>query len=34
VSGLPNGVLNVVNSDKEAVDTLLNDARIEAVSFV
>jgi malonate-semialdehyde dehydrogenase (acetylating)/methylmalonate-semialdehyde dehydrogenase len=33
-AGLPDGVLNVVNGDKEAVDTLLNDARIEAVSFV
>jgi len=33
-AGLPDGVLNVVNGDKEAVDTLLNDSRIEAVSFV
>lgn len=33
-SGLPDGVLNVVNGDKVAVDTLLNDARIKAVSFV
>uniref|UniRef100_UPI00258DDC46 CoA-acylating methylmalonate-semialdehyde dehydrogenase n=1 Tax=Pseudomonas sp. TaxID=306 RepID=UPI00258DDC46 len=33
-AGLPNGVLNVVNGDKEAVDTLLTDTRIEAVSFV
>ncbi|WP_339465003.1 CoA-acylating methylmalonate-semialdehyde dehydrogenase [Pseudomonas sp. EA_65y_Pfl2_P74] len=33
-AGLPNGVMNVVNGDKEAVDTLLNDSRIEAVSFV
>ena len=33
-AGLPNGVLNVVNGDKEAVDTLLNDERIKAVSFV
>lgn len=33
-AGLPNGVMNVVNGDKEAVDTLLNDARVQAVSFV
>ena len=33
-AGLPDGVFNVVNGDKEAVDTLLNDARVEAVSFV
>ena len=33
-AGLPNGVLNVVNGGKEAVDTLLSDSRIEAVSFV
>lgn len=33
-AGLPNGVLNVVNGDKEAVDTLLNDDRVKAVSFV
>ncbi|WP_163369617.1 CoA-acylating methylmalonate-semialdehyde dehydrogenase [Endozoicomonas acroporae] len=33
-AGLPDGVLNVVNGDKVAVDTLLNDARIKAVSFV
>ncbi|MGO0305759.1 CoA-acylating methylmalonate-semialdehyde dehydrogenase [Endozoicomonas acroporae] len=33
-AGLPDGVLNVVNGDKVAVDTLLNDARITAVSFV
>lgn len=33
-AGLPPGVLNVVNGDKEAVDTLLNDSRIQAVSFV
>lgn len=33
-AGLPDGVMNVVNGDKEAVDTLLNDSRIEAVSFV
>lgn len=33
-AGLPEGVLNVVMGDKEAVDTLLNDARVQAVSFV
>lgn len=33
-AGIPAGVLNVVNGDKEAVDTLLTDKRIQAVSFV
>jgi malonate-semialdehyde dehydrogenase (acetylating)/methylmalonate-semialdehyde dehydrogenase len=33
-AGLPEGVFNVVNGDKEAVDTLLNDARVQAISFV
>ena len=33
-AGLPDGVLNVVNGDKEAVDTLLIDQRVKAVSFV
>ncbi|HEY8907017.1 MAG TPA: CoA-acylating methylmalonate-semialdehyde dehydrogenase [Rhodoferax sp.] len=33
-AGLPPGVLNVVNGDKEAVDTLLTDARVKAISFV
>ena len=33
-AGGPPGVLNVINGDKEAVDTLLNDKRIKAVSFV
>lgn len=33
-AGLPPGVLNVVNGDKEAVDALLKDKRIQAVSFV
>ena len=33
-AGLPPGVLNVVNGDKVAVDTLLQDARVKAVSFV
>jgi len=33
-AGAPPGVLNVVVGDKEAVDTLLADPRIQAVSFV
>ncbi|BBB31622.1 CoA-acylating methylmalonate-semialdehyde dehydrogenase [Neptunomonas japonica] len=33
-AGLPAGVLNVVNGDKEAVDVLLRDERVKAVSFV
>ena len=33
-AGLPPGVLNVVNGDKEAVDTLLADPRVAAISFV
>ena len=33
-AGLPAGVLNVVNGDKETVDVLLEDTRIQAVSFV
>ena len=33
-AGLPPGVLNVVNGDKTAVDALLQDARVKAVSFV
>ena len=33
-AGLPPGVFNVVNGDKEAVDTLLHDPRIKAVGFV
>ena len=33
-AGLPDGVMNVVNGDKEAVDTLLIDKRVKAVSFV
>lgn len=33
-AGLPDGVMNVVNGDKEAVDVLLTDQRIKAVSFV
>lgn len=33
-AGLPEGVFNVVNGDKEAVDALLDHPAIEAVSFV
>jgi malonate-semialdehyde dehydrogenase (acetylating)/methylmalonate-semialdehyde dehydrogenase len=33
-AGAPEGVLNVVNGDKEAVDALLEDPRVKAVSFV
>ena len=33
-AGLPAGVLNVVNGDKEAVDALLTDARVKAIGFV
>ncbi len=33
-AGLPAGVLNVVNGEKEAVDTLLTDRRIMAIGFV
>ncbi len=33
-AGLPPGVLNVVNGDKEAVDALLTDHRVKAISFV
>jgi malonate-semialdehyde dehydrogenase (acetylating) / methylmalonate-semialdehyde dehydrogenase len=33
-AGLPPGVLNVVNGDKEAVETLLDDPRVHAISFV
>ncbi|MGE3933844.1 MAG: CoA-acylating methylmalonate-semialdehyde dehydrogenase, partial [Rhodospirillaceae bacterium] len=33
-AGLPDGVFNVVNGDKEAVDAILDDRRIAAVSFV
>src|SRR3546814_986081 len=31
-AGLPDGVFNVVHGDKEAVDTLLDDSRVQAVS--
>jgi malonate-semialdehyde dehydrogenase (acetylating)/methylmalonate-semialdehyde dehydrogenase len=33
-AGLPDGVFNVVHGDKEAVDALLDDPRVQAVSFV
>ncbi len=33
-AGLPDGVFNVVQGDKEAVDALLNHAEVKAVSFV
>jgi malonate-semialdehyde dehydrogenase (acetylating) / methylmalonate-semialdehyde dehydrogenase len=33
-AGLPDGVFNVVNGDKEAVDVLLTDPQVAAVSFV
>ncbi|MEJ8570173.1 CoA-acylating methylmalonate-semialdehyde dehydrogenase [Microbaculum marinum] len=33
-AGLPDGILNVVNGDKEAVDAILTDPRIMAIGFV
>ena len=33
-AGLPDGVLNLVNGDKLAVDTLLADPTVQAISFV
>ncbi|MEL7486152.1 MAG: CoA-acylating methylmalonate-semialdehyde dehydrogenase [Pseudomonadota bacterium] len=33
-AGAPEGVLNVVNGDKEAVDALIEDPRVKAISFV
>ncbi|PKH02052.1 methylmalonate-semialdehyde dehydrogenase (CoA acylating) [Psychromonas sp. MB-3u-54] len=33
-AGLPDGVFNVVNGDKQAVDVLLTDPRVQAASFV
>src|SRR5207237_7959295 len=33
-AGLPAGVLNVVNGDKEAVDALLTDPHVRAIGFV
>jgi len=33
-AGLPEGVLNVVNGDKETVDALIEDPRVKGISFV
>jgi len=33
-AGLPDGVFNVINGDKQAVDVLLTDPRVQAASFV
>ncbi len=33
-AGLPPGVLNVLNGDKEAVDALLDDPDVQAIAFV
>jgi malonate-semialdehyde dehydrogenase (acetylating)/methylmalonate-semialdehyde dehydrogenase len=33
-AGLPKGCLNVVNGDKDAVNAILADPRVEAISFV
>ena len=33
-AGLPAGILNVVNGDKESVDAILDDADISAIGFV
>ncbi len=33
-AGLPDGVFNVVNGDKEAVDLLITDPEVASVSFV
>jgi malonate-semialdehyde dehydrogenase (acetylating)/methylmalonate-semialdehyde dehydrogenase len=33
-AGLPDGVFNVVNGDKDAVDALLDEPRVQAISFV
>ena len=33
-AGAPEGVLNVIHGDKVAVDAILNDSRIKALSFV
>ena len=33
-AGLPDGVFNVVHGDKEAVDALIDDERVQALSFV
>ncbi len=33
-AGVPDGVFNVVNGDREAVDALLEDPRVKAIGFV
>lgn len=33
-AGLPDGIFNVINGDKEAVDALLEDPRVKAIGFV
>jgi len=33
-AGLPDGVFNLVNGDRESVETLLDDPRVAAISFV
>ncbi len=33
-AGLPNGVFNIINGDKEAVDTLIDNKKVVAMSFV
>ena len=33
-AGLPDGVFNVVNGDKEVVDAIIKNKKISAVSFV
>ncbi|MGJ9373123.1 CoA-acylating methylmalonate-semialdehyde dehydrogenase [Nesterenkonia sp. CF4.4] len=33
-AGMPPGTLNVINGDKEAVDTLIEDPRVKAIGFV
>ena len=33
-AGLPNGVLNVINGDKETVDNLIKSSEVSAISFV
>ncbi|WP_159298272.1 aldehyde dehydrogenase family protein, partial [Raoultella terrigena] len=33
-AGLPDGVMNVVHGDKEAVDALLDNTDVKAISFV
>ena len=33
-AGLPNGVFNILNGDKDVVDMLIDDQRIQSISFV